>query len=197
MDLIADIQSGLPASGPVPAKIKDKLKSQIEDLIKKISGDPNLTPQDCTAPNLTNKDLPESSKEHLTKLKDLHDQLSAPSPVDAAQLAKYLDKILTSLRNEIESEQANVGKFQDAANKLRNVEDLKNFEKSLPDTGATTLPQNDTLAAIIKGIVADLAKDADFGEKFDLTNYDEDELMARRLDPSTISEIELLKTLFD
>ena len=141
--------------------------------------------------------MPQATQDQLKELKDLHDQLSNPPPVDAGQLAKDLDKILSSLRNEIEVEQANVGKFQDAANKLRNVEDLKNFEKSLPETGMTTLPQNDALAAIIEGIVADLAKDADFGEKFDLTNYDEDELMARRLDPSTISEIELLKTLFD
>jgi hypothetical protein len=197
VDLISDIQRGLPASGPVPAKIKDKLKSQIEDLIKKISADPNLTPQDCTPTNLNHKDLPESSKEQLTKLKDLHDQLSSPHPVDAGQLAKDLDKILSSLRNEIEAEKAHVAKFQDAANKLRNVEDLKDFEKSLRETGATTLPQNDALAAIIQNIVADLAKDADFGEKFDLANYDEDELMARRLGPSTIAEIEQLKTLFD
>lgn len=191
--LIDGILGKLPEEGLTTPRQDKQLARQIGDLMRDLANDQSLDPAIVTEDSLKASGLPEKVVLQELKLKDLLDLLLDPKPVDIAHLRAELDSIMKDLQKAMDLEEAEVAIIADAANKLQDINLLKDFEDKLPNDGLTTPAQNLELKADIEKIMRDLAKDPEL----DPQTVNKENLREKGLSPSTIDEILLLKDLWD
>ena len=191
--LIDGILGKLPQGGlTTPAQDK-VLAGQIKELMRDLANEPSLDPSKVTEDSLKASGLPEKVVLQELKLKSLLDLLLDPKPVDIAHLRAELDSLMKDLEKAVGREEAEVAIIGDAANKLQDINLLKDFEDKLPADGLTMPAQNLELKADIEKIMRDLAKDPEL----DPQTVNKENLREKGLSPSTIDEILLLKDLWD
>ena len=99
MALVSGMLDGLPTDGsPLDPKQVDELKSQIEDLMAKLAGDPDLRPEDANLDTLREKGLGDKVTDQLLMLKNLYDDLASGGLVDVEKLKDGLASVLDVLR---------------------------------------------------------------------------------------------------
>lgn len=192
--LLNGMLDGLPTDGsPLDPTKVDELQSQIEDLMAKLAGNPDLRPEDVNLDTLKEMGLGVKVTDQLLMLKTLHDDLASGDALDLENLKEGLAAVLKDLEKDVEVEKEEAGKFEEASTKLKAVEALQAFEKGLPADGNTTIDQNVELANLVQDIAKDLAKDP----SLDLSSVTRDDLRTLGLAPSTIDEIMALQDLFN
>jgi hypothetical protein len=97
--MVGGMLDGLPTDGsPLDPQQVDELKSQIEDLMAKLAGDPDLRPEDVNLDTLKEMGLGDKVTDQLMMLKTLHDDLASGKPVDVENLKESLAAVLDVLK---------------------------------------------------------------------------------------------------
>ena len=111
----------MPPSGQVDDKTKEKVRKNVDDVIKDLAKDPNIDIDNITRDDLKKRGLQPDTIDEIMRLKKIHDELKDPNAkINAKDLRKELD---------------------DAANKLE--KDAQDHKKKHDDDAKVDKEQND------------------------------------------------------
>merc|ERR1711935_1162976 len=157
------------------------------------ANDYNLDPPTVTKRSLAAKGLNPRIIDEEMKLKKIYMEVCDGKSVDIAHLRAELDAVLAELEEDEKIEEEEVALIEDAEHKLKDVDMLKDFEKTLGTDGVTTPAQNKELMREVTQIMRDIAKDP----KLDPPAVNKRMLRAKGLSPTTIDEEMKLKHIYD
>merc|ERR1711935_899166 len=157
------------------------------------ANDYNLDPPTVTKRSLAAKGLNPRIIDEEMKLKKIYMEVCDGKSVDIAHLRAELDAVLAELEEDEKIEEEEVALIEDAEHKLKDVDMLKDFEKTLGTDGVTTPAQNKELMREVTQIMRDIAKDP----KLDPPAVNKRMLRAKNLSPTAIDEEMKLKHIYD
>jgi Txe/YoeB family toxin of Txe-Axe toxin-antitoxin module len=156
---IKDLENQLGDSGTTTKKQDELVKKQITLLMRDLANDPALDPPTVTKRSLAAQGMNPRLIDEELKLKKIYMEVCDGKPVDIKKLKAELDAVMEELEEDIILEEKEESMLQDAEQELKDVDMLKNFEKTLATDGETTPEQNKELMREITQIMRDLAKD--------------------------------------
>merc|ERR1711935_1004408 len=157
------------------------------------ANDYNLDPPTVTKRSLAARGLNARLIDEEMELKKIYMEVCDGKSVDIAHLRAELDAVLAELEEDVAIEEEEASMLEDAEHKLKDVDMLKDFEKTLGTDGVTTPAQNKELMREITEIMRDIAKDP----KLDPAKVNKRMLRAKGLSPTTIDEEMKLKHIYD
>merc|ERR1711935_795485 len=157
------------------------------------ANDYNLDPPTVTKRSLAARGLNARLIDEEMELKKIYMEVCDGKSVDIAHLRAELDAVLAELEEDEKIEEEEASMLEDAEHKLKDVDMLKDFEKTLGTDGVTTPAQNKELMREITEIMRDIAKDP----KLDPAKVNKRILRAKGLSPTTIDEEMKLKHIYD
>jgi predicted amino acid-binding ACT domain protein len=190
---LQDLEKALGETGNTTKAQDEIIKKQIALIMRDLADDPTLDPPTVTKRSLTAKGMNPRLIDEEIKLKKIYMEVADGKPVDIAQLRAELEAVMEELEEDVEVEKEKVELMQDAEVKHKDADMLKDFEKTLPKTGDTTLAQNEELKKEITQIMRDLAKDPTLLP----SKVTKASLRAKGLSPTTIDEEMKLKHVYD
>merc|ERR1711935_1068714 len=157
------------------------------------ANDYNLDPPTVTKRSLAARGLNARLIDEEMELKKIYMEVCDGKSVDIAHLRAELDAVLAELEEDVAIEEEEASMLEDAEHKLKDVDMLKDFEKTLGTDGVTTPAQNKELMREVTQIMRDIAKDP----KLDPAKVNKRMLRAKGLSPTTIDEEMKLKHIYD
>jgi predicted transcriptional regulator len=161
--------------------------------MRDLADDPKLDPPTVTKRSLAKAGMGERLIEEEMKLKKIYMEVCDGKPVDVKKLRAELDAVIAEIEEDVAVEQAEEEMLKDAEQELKDVDMLKDFEKTLGTDGVTTPEQNKELMKEITQIMRDLAHDP----KLDPATVTKRDLRAKGLSPTRIDEEMKLKVIYD
>ena len=160
--------------------------------MRDLADDPKLDPPTVTKRSLAKAGMGERLIEEEMKLKKIYMEVCDGKPVDVKKLRAELDAVIAEIEEDVAVEQAEEEMLKDAEQELKDVDMLKDFEKTLGTDGVTTPEQNKELMREITKIMRDLAKDP----KLDPPTVTKMSLRKMGLSPTRIDEEMKLKKIY-
>jgi predicted transcriptional regulator len=161
--------------------------------MRDLANDPKLDPPTVTKRSLAKAGMNDRLIDEEMKLKKIYMEVCDGKAVDIKQLRAELEAVMDELEEDVAVEQAEEEALEEAEQELKDVDMLKEFEKTLGTDGVTTPEQNKELMREITKIMQDLAKDPTLLP----SKVNKRSLRAKGLSPTTIDEEMKLKVIYD
>ena len=191
--VLKDLEDSLPKTGKTTKAIDEAVKKQITAIMRDLANDQKLDPPTVTKRSLAKAGMNERLIDEEMKLKKIYMEVCDGKPVDIAHLREELDAVMAEIAADVALEEEEEAMLEDIECGLKDVDMLKDFERTLGTDGVTTPEQNKELMREITKIMRDLAKDP----KLDPATVTKRDLRAKGLSPTRIDEEMKLKVIYD
>jgi predicted transcriptional regulator len=161
--------------------------------MRDLANDQKLDPPTVSKRSLAKAGMTDRLIDEEIKLKKIYMEVCDGKPVDIKKLRAELEAVMEELEEDVAVEQAEEEALEEAEQEFKDVDMLKDFEKTLGTDGVTTPEQNKELMREITQIMQDLAKDP----KLDPTKVNKRSLRTKGLSATTIDEEMKLKKIYD
>ena len=191
---LKDLANQVGVNRVLGSELRGEIKRSARDIIRDITHDPKLNPEQVTKAKLLEMGLTPQQIDEVLKLKGIYEELDGEKSVDVEKLIHELEDVADEIKESAENSRIqNIGKADSLfEQKMNDADKLGSIQSLLAPGHKVTNADKEKMKASMRDVITDIAH----GQKIDPLTVSRRALEKLGLSEEEIQEILKLKIIF-